>query len=462
MTGKLRLARGLKRRFSLDLLRLSLGLATLLLGLVAAKFDWFERIGKFVERHERWELDEALTVLMVTGIVALGVLTQRTYQLQREIIRRRDAEEAALVNFTLLRLAQKGAGAACWSLDLSGMVLSLCERGQEMLQLRKQSGIEVTTEWISMVDPRDRSPVFENLSKALADGSDFSFEYRVRLADGSERWISSFGSIMINPHDGSRGMRGLQFDITERRRGEERLRELEHRLTHLARLGGVNALATTLAHELNQPLAAISNYASGTRHLLEGAPNGFDDAAKAGLAGIEKNAMRAGEIIQRLRALIRITDIHRRPTAVKPLLLEAFELAMLRLPAADFTHELVIEADLIVNVDPLQIQQVILNLVSNGVDAMEGIEQRHLTLSAKRKNDLVQICVADTGCGISPEQAEMVFEQFGSTKANGLGVGLSICRTIVEAHGGTIWVESAENETKFSFTVPAWNEPEVD
>jgi two-component system sensor kinase FixL len=251
---------------------------------------------------------------------------------------------------------------------------------------------------------------------------------------------------------------GFIRDITQRQKSEARLQELQSELVHVSRLTAMGQMASALAHELNQPLLAIVGYMKGSRRLLE---SGGEDRLGLLRDAVDKagdQALRAGQIIRRLREFVGRGDSERRVESVKKLIEEASALALVGTkdqgvrvrfqfdPAVDF-----------VLVDKVQIQQVLLNLFRNAVEAMEASQRRELVIStAAGDDDMVAVSVADTGSGIARELMSQLFQPFVTNKRHGMGVGLSICRTIVEAHGGQITVEpNAGGGTIFRFTLRA-------
>ncbi len=257
---------------------------------------------------------------------------------------------------------------------------------------------------------------------------------------------------------------GFVRDLSERQQTEARLQELQSELMHMSRLTAMGEMASTLAHELNQPLSAIANYLKGARRLLD---NGATDQARVSEA-MDKagdQALRAGQIIRRLRDFVARGEAERRFESLPKLIEEASALALVG--AKEFgvrvRYQMDPAADLIM-VDKVQIQQVVLNLIRNAIDSMEDAQRRELVVATDMVgSDLAQVSIADTGCGVSPEVADRLFQPFITTKPQGMGVGLSISRTIIEAHGGRLWVEdNPGGGAIFRFTLRAANRDEVD
>jgi len=258
---------------------------------------------------------------------------------------------------------------------------------------------------------------------------------------------------------------GFIRDLTERQKSESRLQELQSELVHISRLTAMGEMASTLAHELNQPLSAISNYLKGSRRLLESRADESSLLMRDALDKAAEQAIRAGQIIRRLRDFVARGESEHRVENVKKLVEEASALALVG--AKDQAIRVRFDFDPSVELvlaDKIQIQQILLNLMRNSVEAMQDSARRELRLSAVRvDNDMVQVSVADTGSGLAPEVASQLFQPFVTTKQHGMGVGLSICRTIAESHGGKIWVEANPGGgTVFRFTLRGVRKEEVD
>jgi C4-dicarboxylate-specific signal transduction histidine kinase len=251
---------------------------------------------------------------------------------------------------------------------------------------------------------------------------------------------------------------GTVMDITERRRAEEALRSAQADLARVARLTTLGELAASLAHEINQPLAAIAvNAVSGLRWLGQDPPN--LDEARAALSCIESDGARAGDVIRGLRALAKKSGPQLTRLDIHDAIEEVLTLARGELQR----HGVVLRTDLSAGDRPVlgdrvQLQQVLLNLILNGIHAMETVtdRRRELTVSVARAEPArMVVAVEDTGSGLDPAIAPRIFEPFFTTKPDGLGMGLSICRSIIEAHGGHLWVSPrALHGSAFHFTVP--------
>jgi len=252
---------------------------------------------------------------------------------------------------------------------------------------------------------------------------------------------------------------GFIRDLTDQQLTEDRLKELQSEVTHMSRFTALGEMASTLAHEINQPLTAISNYLRGSRRLLERMEGENVEMLRDAISKAADQALRAGQIIRRLREFVARGESERRIESLPKLIEDASTLALVgaREHGIAVSFRLDPAADLVL-ADRIQIQQVLVNLMRNAIDVMsEGGAVRRLDIAtATGPEDQVEVTVADTGSGLAPEVARQLFQPFVTTKRKGMGLGLSICRTIVEAHGGKIWVNSPpEGGTIFHFTLRA-------
>jgi two-component system, LuxR family, sensor kinase FixL len=255
--------------------------------------------------------------------------------------------------------------------------------------------------------------------------------------------------------DGHKLFTGFARDLTERQLTERRLQELQEGLLHVSRLRSMGQMAAALAHELNQPLTATANYVRAALRLIE-QPEPNLPRVRQAMSQAVQQTLRSGEIIRRLRAFVSRGEVARRPESVAKLIEEASALALVGAKEHGIKVMIRIDPNLpTAEVDRVQIQQVLLNLIRNAVEAMEAREVRELSVGTAMADGAVLVSVADTGGGIPPEIESKLFQPFVTTKAEGMGIGLSVCRTIVEAHGGRLWVEQrAGGGSIFRFTLP--------
>lgn len=252
---------------------------------------------------------------------------------------------------------------------------------------------------------------------------------------------------------------GFIRDLTERAETEARLEEVQGELARLARINELGEMASTLAHELNQPLSAIANYVQGCTRLLKRFDDDLANRMREALEETARQSLRAGQIIRHLREFVTRGETEKQPEDLKQLVEEAAALALVGSREAGIRtiFEFGAETETVL-VDRVQIQQVLINLLRNAMEAMRRCERRELLvrISAASEPGLVEIEVSDTGPGLSDDVAQQLFKPFVTTKPGGMGVGLSISKRIVEAHGGTIVMErNGQGGATFRFTVPA-------
>lgn len=256
--------------------------------------------------------------------------------------------------------------------------------------------------------------------------------------------------------EGERFFTGFVRDVSERQSRERRLLDAQAQIRHLSRVSEMGEMASAIAHELNQPLTAIVNYVEASRRTIATTDAKVPDRVHDYMEKAVVQAGRAGDIIRRLREFLRKGEVGRAPEAVNPVVEEASALALIG------TAELGVRVFMKLGenipeilVDKIQIQQVVLNLVRNSVEAMAATVRKELTIETDLRDNTVLVAIADTGSGLPEEVASRLFQPFLTTKESGMGLGLSICRSIVEAHGGRIWADGGTNGgTVFYFTLP--------
>jgi two-component system sensor kinase FixL len=238
-----------------------------------------------------------------------------------------------------------------------------------------------------------------------------------------------------------RSFTGFVRDLTERQATQQRLHDLQGELAHMSRFTAMGEMASTLAHELNQPLTAVASYLNGCRRLLDRTASPDSAMLREGVERAAEQALRAGQIIRRLREFVSRGETERRVESLPRLIEEASALALVGAKETGVRVSFAFDPSAgQVIADKIQIQQVILNLMRNAIEAMLGSARRELSISTRGLEDgMVEVSIADTGLGITAEVAARLFQPFVTTKPHGMGVGLSVSRTIIEAHGGRLW-----------------------
>jgi PAS domain S-box-containing protein len=313
------------------------------------------------------------------------------------------------------------------------------------------------TYFLNVMHPDDRATM-EAFYLRCMDHAD-EIEYRIVFPrDGSTRWHYARAFPLRDAAGRVFRIAGVTDDITERKLAESAARSHQAALAHALRIGTVGELGLGLAHELNQPLSAIASYASGCVRRLRSGNVDAEELARAAEA-IAAEAQRAGNIVRALRAHLHAEDPRLESIDIGDLIREALHLVRGEAESGGVSVRCELAAGLPrLRVDRIQLQQVLLNLVCNGIDAITASSRapRRLTIrTAQVASHEIKVTVVDSGAGFPTDAAEQVFEPFYTTKRNGLGLGLTICRSIVEAHGGRIWAESAAGaDTAFHVILP--------
>jgi two-component system, LuxR family, sensor kinase FixL len=310
---------------------------------------------------------------------------------------------------------------------------------------------------IAILSPSERAnEMGEILARLTAKEQAVQYETTQVRKDGTPMLVAVTASRICNRAGEIRGISAILRDITEARAGQEHLQKLQAELIHLSRWNTMGMMASTLAHELNQPLTAAMNYVRAGRRLLDGpaanAPKVQEFLDKA----VEETKL-AGGIIRSLRDFIDKRETQRQRQNLNRIVEEVITLSSASAAEQGVAIDVKLEPQLpAVVVDKVQIQQVLLNLIRNGLDALAGEENRRLVVRTERAAaDGIQISVLDSGPGIAPEIAGQLFQPFVTTKEKGMGIGLTICQSIVEGHGGRIWAESNEPAgAAFRFRLP--------
>jgi PAS domain S-box-containing protein len=311
--------------------------------------------------------------------------------------------------------------------------------------------------WQSMLHPDDRERVLKAWRESVTTGTPYEQEERHRGADRQYRWFLARGVPLLD----SKGLivrwYGTNTDIEDRKRAEEALQEAHANLARVTRVVAMGELAAAIAHEVNQPLAAIVTNANFCLRQLTVAETNTGKLREA-ISEIANDGTRASAIISRIRALLQKGVPERVELDVNQIIEEVAVLLRDELIRNRVSLRTDLGADLPrVSGDRVQLQQVLINLVMNGIEAMRSLAHRprELFIKSARNHNGVLIQVEDSGEGLDPQQAEHIFEPFFTTKPEGIGMGLSISQSILESHGGRLWAENGPKGALFQFTLPA-------
>jgi two-component system sensor kinase FixL len=380
------------------------------------------------------------------------------YSLATDITDRKRMEEALRANEAHLRSILDTIPEAMIVIDEKGVMQSFSRTAEQLFGF---TAAEACGRNVSILMPAPFREEHDGYIASYLRTGEKRIIGRGRVVSGQRKDGSVFplelavGEVVSG---GGRFFTGFLRDVTERQQTEARLQELQTELIHVSRLSAMGELAATLAHELNQPLTAATNYINGSRLLLDSLDGQGADKVRDGMARAAEQAVRAGQIIRRLRDFVARGESAKRTEHLPKLVEEASALALVGAKERGVNVKFDLDPDTTrVLVDKVQIQQVLLNLMRNAVEAMKTSERKELVVStAPRDEDLVEVTVADTGVGVSPEAAEGIFRPFMTTKADGMGIGLPICRSIIERHGGRLWVEPNDaGGAVFRFTIPS-------
>ena len=398
----------------------------------------------------------------------LPVVAAMWYELTRDVLRLPEMARAILASDQALRereselsLAAHAARLSVWVWDVRKDELQMPEAARRLRGFPRDEWIDIER-FLSTVHADDRERVEHQVAESLARPGPFEREYRAVFPDGRTRWINSIGVVEADESGDAICVRGVSIDVTERKVAQLESEKNRTELAHLARFTTLGELSGSLAHELNQPLAAILSNAEAAQRFLAQDPPAVGELGEI-LEDIVAEDQRAGEVIGRLRTLFTKGEVVFQPTDLASAALDVLRLLRSELVA----HDIAVETDLppsvpLVRADRIQIQQVLLNLVKNASDSMAAVPPpvRRLTLSVHGNgNGHVNVAVRDTGTGIAGDVMKRLFEPFVTTKPDGMGLGLAVCRTIVEAHGGRLRAENnADRGATFHFTLPTATE----
>ncbi len=375
--------------------------------------------------------------------------------LERENAKRRRAEDELRRSEAFLAEGQRISRTGSWAWNVTTGEVSWSAEHFRIFGLDPNVTTPSYSVFADGIHPEDRAAFEDILQRAVRDGSDFECDFRIVTPDRVTKYVHSLGHIAANGPE----FIGTVMDVTERRLGEEALRTALADLERASRLSTMGQLTASIAHEVNQPLAAIITNADACLLWLEADQPNIDEAREAATR-IVRNGLRAADIIKSVRALTRKSTPEMVPLDINDVIREVIVLM-----GAEFRrHAVRIETSLASNLgsvlgDRVQLQQVVLNLMMNGIEAMADPMngQRQLQIrSANGESGSVLVAVADSGPGLDPAGADRLFEAFFTTKPEGMGMGLSICRSIVDAHGGRLWASpNLPHGAVFQFTLPA-------
>jgi PAS domain S-box-containing protein len=407
-------------------------------------------------------------VPIVASLSLMGLVAVMGYELSSDTIhaselslKLQESESGLRESEERMRLAVEGADFGIWIRDLARNEIWATDKWRWLFGVPETERLELESIF-QRIHPVDRDAVRLVLGKAIEGDGSYETEFRVVLPSGEVRWIGSHGGVEFDGAGKPILVRGISHDITRRKEAEQETQRLRQEIAHVDRVSMMGQLSSALAHEINQPLGAILRNAEAGELLMQDKSPDLDEI-RAILADIRKDDQRAGNVIDRMRGLLKRHTLDKRPVDVGELVGEVAALVRSDAAARHIKLELVVADNLPpVFGDAVHLQQVLLNLIVNGMDALDEAKMgdRRVDVSAALDGPkTVEIAVSDSGQGVPADKLTRIFDSFFTTKANGMGMGLSISRTIIQAHNGRLWAENRnEGGASFRFTLPILEE----
>jgi len=390
------------------------------------------------------------------SLFALGVIGVMGYALSADLLRAKQLVVELSEREREAELVADAANLGTWTRDIVRDKVLASKKLRELFGFAPDERLD-GERLAQRVHVDDRAAFRDRLSQAARRRGEYQGEFRLVLPDGRLRWIAALGRVDSDAKGNALRSRGACIDITAAKEAEQEMLRLRQDIAHVGRVSVMGQISSALAHEINQPLGAILRNAEAAALFMQDESPDLHEI-RAILEDIRKDDQRASAVIDRIRALLRHEEVAMTRLNVRGLL---GDVATLLRPDAAARHvalEFAVPADLpAVRGDQVQIQQVLLNLILNGMDALEGLKDRPRWVSVTARRDGpagVEISVSDSGRGIGADHFARIFEPFFTTKTKGIGMGLSISRGLIEAHGGRLWAENTAIGATFRFTLP--------
>jgi PAS domain S-box-containing protein len=388
----------------------------------------------------------------------LGIVAAMGYELSTDMARTVQLARELEASDKRLNLAADSADLGLWEWDIARNEIWITDKGRSLFGFGASEKLDFDR-FRSRLHPEDRESVLKAIENSLRTGAEYRSEYRVVLPNEQLRWIAGRGHVEFNGNGQPARIRGASLDITKRKQAEEQAARQRNEMAHLSRVAMLGELSGSIAHELNLPLSAILSNAQAAQRVLA---NGAIDLTELReiLNDIVTEDRRAGEVIRRLRLWLKKGEVKQHSLCINEVIQD-----VLKLVHSDLINQkVVVDCELArslptITGDPVQLQQVLLNLVVNACDAMTdcNTSERRLLIRTGTENGsgAVVVSVTDRGGSIPAEKMKQIFEPFFSTKAKGMGLGLSVCHSIIAAHRGQLWAtNNADCGATFHFSLP--------
>jgi two-component system sensor kinase FixL len=388
----------------------------------------------------------------------LGIVAAMGYELSTDMARTVQLARELEASDKRLNLAADSADLGLWEWDIARNEIWITDKGRSLFGFGASEKLDFDR-FRSRLHPEDRESVLKAVENSLRTGAEYRSEYRVVLPNEQLRWIAGRGHVEFNGNGQPARIRGASLDITKRKQAEEQAARQRNEMAHLSRVAMLGELSGSIAHELNLPLSAILSNAQAAQRVLA---NGAIDLIELReiLNDIITEDKRAGEVIRRLRLWLKKGEVKQHSLCINEVIQD-----VLKLVHSDLINQkVVVDCELArslptITGDPVQLQQVLLNLVVNACDAMTdcNTSERRLLIRTGTENGsgAVVVSVTDRGGSIPAEKMKQIFEPFFSTKAKGMGLGLSVCHSIIAAHRGQLWAtNNADCGATFHFSLP--------
>jgi PAS domain S-box-containing protein len=393
-------------------------------------------------------------IIASVSVMSLAALTEDRARAESKA--RRSEEQLAIA----LDAAQLGR----WEWDIAQQRLEWSDITRRMYGVPLDVPVSIET-FAALIHPDDRHAIEAATQDGLA-GRPIEVEFRIVLPDGTVKWIMSRGKTLFDADGRATRTVGIKVDITSRKQTELQLKEQGRELAHIDRLSMVGELSVAIAHELNQPLAAILANVGAARRFLSHSPPNIAQVREI-VEAIGQDNRRAADVIRKVGALLRRDDLPRATLQLNDVVEDVIDIARADIIGRGVSLSIRCDRGLApIAGDRVQLQQVLLNLVLNACDAMDSVPEtaRRLTIvTTGGPDDRARVTVCDTGPGVAGHQLDHVFEPFVTSKPQGLGLGLAVCRSIVTAHDGTLWVENnPDGGASFCFELPCLSSAQKD